>query len=149
MLDRCLIDTNTLSYLLEMRDETVQLNARRHLNIYHKLYIPIVAYYEVIRGWAFLATAKQPNVRAVARRKIYQFEAFCHANEIVPLSIDACRYSAEIYATLKRAKRDQGKSNDILIAGIAKANSMVVVTENSADFADIPNLKTINWRDKQ
>ncbi|MEO7177543.1 MAG: type II toxin-antitoxin system VapC family toxin [Allosphingosinicella sp.] len=85
-----------------------------------------IAYAEVAYG---TAAGKPP--------KADQLRAF--VEEVPVLSFDL--KAAQTYATLpfKRASFDR------LIAAHALSHGLTVVTDNEADFADIPELKVENW----
>jgi tRNA(fMet)-specific endonuclease VapC len=85
-----------------------------------------VAYAEVAYG---TATGRPP--------KADQLRAFIE--EVPVLSFDL--KAAQAYASLpfKRASFDR------LIAAHALSHDLIVVTDNEADFADIPDLKVENW----
>lgn len=57
-------------------------------------------------------------------------------------------HAAVIYGDVYKALRDKhlNKSeNDIMIAATAIANNMILVTHNTKDFEDIPNLMVEDW----
>ena len=85
-----------------------------------------IAYAEVAYG---TAAGKPP--------KVDQLRAF--VEEVPVLSFDL--KAAQAYATLpfKRASFDR------LIAAHALSHGLTVVTDNEADFADIPDLQVENW----
>jgi tRNA(fMet)-specific endonuclease VapC len=75
-----------------------------------------------------------------ARGKPPAFEKLQAFVEEVPV-LDFDYKAARAYATLpfKRASFDR------LIAAHALSHGLVVVTDNEADFADVPGLKVENW----
>jgi len=75
-----------------------------------------------------------------ARGKPPAFEKLQAFVEEVPI-LDFDYKAARAYATLpfKRASFDR------LIAAHALSHDLIVVTDNEADFADIPGLKVENW----
>ncbi|HYG48416.1 MAG TPA: type II toxin-antitoxin system VapC family toxin [Allosphingosinicella sp.] len=85
-----------------------------------------VAYAEVAYGTAAGRPPKADQLRAFIE-------------EVPVLSFDL--KAAQAYATLpfKRASFDR------LIAAHALSHDLIVVTDNEADFADIPDLKVENW----
>jgi tRNA(fMet)-specific endonuclease VapC len=55
---------------------------------------------------------------------------------------------ALIYADIRNALERKGKvigPNDLLIAATALANGLVLVTHNTAEFSEVPNLPTEDW----
>ena len=69
---------------------------------------------------------------------------FCSAFESVPFDDDAAESYGEIRAHLRREGRLIG-ANDLLIAAIALANELTLVTRNVAEFARVPRLLTERW----
>ncbi|MDM8517815.1 hypothetical protein QUF76_16590 [Desulfobacterales bacterium HSG16] len=72
------------------------------------------------------------------------FLNFTYENRIVPITEASVTVSAEIYANLRK----QGKpvdDIDLLIAGIAVAKNMVLVTHNQSHFERIKQLNIEDW----
>jgi len=61
------------------------------------------------------------------------------------VSENIARKSAEIYAELRKTGKSIGH-NDILIAGTAIENDMVLITNNANHFNRIAGLEIENWR---
>ena len=62
----------------------------------------------------------------------------------MPLTIEAIAISAEKYAQLRK----QGTpvdDIDLLIAGVAMANNMELITNNTRHFSKISDLEISNW----
>lgn len=55
------------------------------------------------------------------------------------------RLAADTYGALARLKGVQRRSFDRLIAAHALSLDLTLITNNQADFADIPGLRTENW----
>lgn len=70
--------------------------------------------------------------------------AFLRYVEAVVFSDDAALQYAEIRADLKKRGALIG-ANDLLIAAHARALSLVLVTNNTAEFARVKDLKVENW----
>jgi predicted nucleic acid-binding protein len=61
-----------------------------------------------------------------------------------------CENSVEIFAEYKASLKKSGNmisDMDLMIASIAMANNMIMVTNNSKHFNRIKELKIENWRD--
>jgi tRNA(fMet)-specific endonuclease VapC len=129
----CILDTDMLMPLFKGAPRVVE-RARLHRNEHGGLNITLITYYEVMKGHAY--------VRAYDRQAA--FEAFCERNRVLPLSREACRRAAEIYAEL-RQRGDLIPDADILIAGIALAGDYVLVTQNVRHFQRIAGLEVENW----
>lgn len=108
--------------------------ARQHRDLYGHLNIPIIAYYEVVKGHEY--------VGAHDRQKL--FDEFCELNNVIPLDQAACRRAAQVYADLRR-RGNLIPDADILIAGIALAGDYVLVTQNVKHFQRVPGLRVESW----
>ena len=64
--------------------------------------------------------------------------------EVLPLDKEADRHYAEIRTYLSRKGQPIG-SNDMLIAAHSLALDLVLVTDNSDEFARVPGLSIENW----
>jgi len=64
----------------------------------------------------------------------------------LPLDDAAANQAGRIRALLETAGNPIGP-NDLLIAGIALANNLTVVTHNAGEFGRIPGLVTEDWVD--
>jgi tRNA(fMet)-specific endonuclease VapC len=56
--------------------------------------------------------------------------------------------SAEEYGRLRHVLASQGKPigpNDLMIAAIALANDLILVTHNSDEFLRVPGLRMVDW----
>ena len=83
-----------------------------------------------------------------ARKKTASFLEFVSKNRVLPLTEQSATISAEIYAELRK----EGKPPDdidLLIAGIAVANKLVLVTHNQGHFKRIKRLKIEYQSEKQ
>jgi tRNA(fMet)-specific endonuclease VapC len=66
--------------------------------------------------------------------------------DVVNLDIASILVSCQIYSTLKKSD-NLIDDIDILIAGIALSNNLVMVTDNTEHFKRISGLKVENWKD--
>ncbi|HLO88107.1 MAG TPA: type II toxin-antitoxin system VapC family toxin [Nostocaceae cyanobacterium] len=101
---------------------------------HEKINISIITYYEVVSGLKHRDAQKQ----------LISFEEFVSYNTVVPLTTNSTKISADIYANL-RNKGTPIDDIDILIAGIAIANDLIIVTNNVRDFGKIENLEIQDW----
>ena len=72
------------------------------------------------------------------------FLEFAAQNAVLPLSKESVNLSAEVYANL----RLQGipiDDIDLLIAGVAIANNLVLITHNQRHFSRIEGLEWQDW----
>ena len=72
-------------------------------------------------------------------------EQFFGAVRIVPFNDVAALATAVLRATLKRRGTPIG-AYDVLIAGVALANDLTLVTSNVSEFERIADLRIENWR---
>ncbi|WP_114752516.1 type II toxin-antitoxin system VapC family toxin [Pleomorphovibrio marinus] len=128
-----LIDTDIISYFLK-GNEKVFLKFQEYLKDYDRINISIITYYEIVSGLTFKNAEKQLQI----------FEEFCFTSTIINLSVDSIKISAEIYAN-QRKKGEAVDDIDILIAGIAISNDLVLVTNNTKHFGKIDGLTIENW----
>jgi tRNA(fMet)-specific endonuclease VapC len=105
-----------------------------YLAQYKKINISIITYYEIMSGL----------MHRDARKKTALFLDFVSKNNVLPLSEPAVKISAEIYAELRK-KGKPLDDIDLLIAGIAIADNLVLATHNQKHFARIKRLKTVDW----
>ncbi len=135
-MNRTLIDTDILSYYFK-GDKTVVKNFEMYLQHYDFIEISIITYYEISGGLLAKNALKQLGI----------FEDFVIDNPVIPLTDSSAKISAKLYAEL----RQSGKivdDIDLLIAGVAIDNDMVLVTNNEKHFQRIPGLKIENWSKK-
>ena len=132
-MDRTLVDTDILSYFLR-GDKSVVKHFTTYLDTYDLIETSIITYYEIISGLQAKNALKQLEV----------FEAFAAENLIIPLTEASVKISGELYASLKQ-DGNLVDDIDLLIAGIAIENDMVLATNNTKHFLRIPGLKVENW----
>lgn len=68
-----------------------------------------------------------------------RLEAFFAGIQILPFDSAAAKEYAVLRAHLERAGTPIGR-NDLLIASIALAHNLILVTHNAAEFARVPGL---------
>lgn len=129
----CLLDTDILSLFFRNHPKVTE-NCNLYLQEYKKLSFSLITYYEILSGLKHRDAQKQ----------LEKFLAFSKLNQIILLTEESVRKSAEIYADL----RQQGTpvdDIDLLIAGVAIANNLVLVTHNQKHFGKIKKLKLRDW----
>jgi len=121
---RYLIDANSAVYAMDLGNDL--LKARIAATDAGEIGISAISYAEVAYG-THVGKSPPPEV----------LEAFVQAIPLLPFDEAAAR----AYATLpfKRARFDR------LLAAHALSIGAVVVTNNEADFADVPGLVVENW----
>lgn len=132
-MNEVLIDTDIFSYYLK-GDEKVLTNINHYLSYGFELKISLITYYEITSG-----------LKAInAFKKLRKFESIITDSNIVLPSLKSIDISAEIYGELRK-KGQAVDDMDLLIAGIAIENQMILITNNVKHFDKIPDLKIQNW----
>jgi tRNA(fMet)-specific endonuclease VapC len=128
-----LIDTDILSLFLRGEPAVVSCFAA-YLQAFDRLNISIITYYEILSGLRYRDANKQ----------LERFLELIHNNNLLPLTVDACGIAAMLYADLRK----QGNpidDIDLLIAGIALENKLVIATRNVGHFNRVQGLAVEDW----
>jgi tRNA(fMet)-specific endonuclease VapC len=128
-----LIDTDILSIFFR-NDLAVVERFREYLQKYVRMNISILTFYEILSGLKHRDALKQIDV----------FCEFAKNNTILPLTEKSVEISSEIYAALRKTG-NQLDDIDILIAGVAMAHDLVLITHNVHHFNRIEGLEVIDW----
>lgn len=87
------------------------------------------------------AAADDPAERARRQDRLQRAEA---AFDPLPFGDDAARAYGRVYAAIRQAgRRPRGRFADLLIASVAVAEGMALVTRNPADFVGLDGLVDI------
>jgi predicted nucleic acid-binding protein len=132
-MKKTLLDTDILSYFLSEQENVVK-NAETYLEHHESLTISSITYYEIIKGLKYKAATIQ----------LRKFKAFSATCEILSINFPSLEVSSEIYADL-RTKGITIGDHDLLIAGIAVSNDLVLTTNNEKYFQSVSKLKVVNW----
>ena len=132
-MQEALIDTDILSYYFKGQ-KNVQNSFIRYLRSFDRFNLSIITYYKVVSG----LKAKNAN------RQLKVFDEFCEINNILPITEASINISDDIYAKLKKIG-EIIDDIDLLIAGVALENKLILVINNTKHFDRIPNLKVDNW----
>ncbi|MBN3910854.1 MAG: type II toxin-antitoxin system VapC family toxin [Nostoc sp. NMS1] len=128
-----LIDTDILS-LFFRGNTNVVAQFQNYLITYRQINISIITYYEILSGLKHCDAQKQ----------LALFLEFVAQNTVLPLTEQSVTLSADIYANL----RLQGipiDDIDLLIAGVAIANNLVMITHNQRHFGRVEVLELQDW----
>lgn len=128
-----LVDTDILSMYFR-GNETVEKSFEEYTGEYGKISICIITYYEIVSGLRYRDANKQ----------LESFLKFAHQNIILPVTEDSAMISAQTYAKLRKMGQ-QLDDIDLLIAGIAISNDLVLATNNESHFERIEDLEIENW----
>ena len=77
-------------------------------------------------------------------RNLTSLEGFVARMDVLPLDDSAAAHAGQIRAELARLGMPIGPY-DQLIAGHARSQGLVLVTNNEKEFARVPGLRTENW----
>lgn len=129
---RYLLDTNTCIYALKLQGRVVE-RMREHSP--GEIATTIITLAELWFG-------AQKSARSVAVRR--EVDAFLEPFDVLPFDREAAGAYARVRAALERVGRPIGE-RDLLIASIALARDMTVITHNLGEFTRVPGLSTADW----
>jgi len=129
---RYLLDTNIVIYVLKRRPIEV-------LSVFNanagRMAISSITLAELLHG-AEKSSRVSENLSAI--------EDFCSRLDVLPYGPKAAQHYGAIRAALEKQGRPVGV-NDLHIAGHARSEGLVLVTNNVSEFARIPALGVENW----
>ena len=129
---RYLLDTNIVIYVLRRRPpellSTFNANASR-------MAISSITLAELMHG-----AGKSQQVG----KNLSAIEDFCARLEVLPYGMKAAQHYGAIRAALEKIGQPIGV-NDLHIAGHARSEGLVLVTNNIAEFERVPALELENW----
>lgn len=129
---RYVLDTNTCVYALKLQGKVV---ARLKELVPDDVGVTIVTVAELWFG------ARKSARREATRREI---DAFLEPLEVLPFDRAAAEHYAEARFALERVGRPIGE-RDLLIASVALARGLTVVTHNKTEFGRVPGLQMEDW----
>ena len=132
-MKKCTLDTNIITAFLK-NDLRVVQRVSDYLELFDKLTINIISYYEILRGLKDLGNEE----------KLRRFEDFIQENDLIFLKKESVEKAAEIYAYLKR-DGNLIEDADILMAAIAIVEDLVIITNNINHFKRVVGLRIENW----
>ena len=132
-MKRCTLDTNIITAFLK-NDLRVVQRGSDYLELFEKLTINIISYYEILRGLKDLGNEE----------KLKWFEGFIQENELVSIRKYTVEKAAEIYVYLKK-EGNLIEDADILMASTAIVEDLVLITNNIKHFKRVKSLRIDNW----
>jgi len=129
---RFILDTNTCIYALKLQPGVVDRLRERSPD---DLGVSIVTLAELWFG-------ARKSARPTATRR--EIDAFLEPFEILPFDVEAAEAYSSTRLALERRGRPIGE-RDLLIASIALARGLTVVTHNVSEFGRVPGLRTEDW----
>jgi len=128
-----MVDTDILSMFFRNNHNVVS-NFKEYFKEYERINLSIITYYEVLSGLKHRDALKQQD----------SFLEFVKYNKVLPLTEESIMISSDLYASLRK-KGKPIDDIDLLIAGIALANNLILVTHNEGHFKRIRGLKISYW----
>ncbi|WP_322995845.1 type II toxin-antitoxin system tRNA(fMet)-specific endonuclease VapC [Castellaniella sp.] len=129
---RYLLDTNIVIYVLKQRP--IEVLACFNANA-TRMAISTITLAELLHG-AEKSNRVSENLSVI--------EDFCSRLAILPYSTKAAQH----YGAIRSALEKQGQTigvNDLHIAGHARSEGLILVTNNTSEFARVPALEIENW----
>lgn len=133
---RYLLDTNIVIYVLKRRPVEVLSIFNANAN---RMAISSITLAELLHG-AERSSRVSENLSAI--------EDFCSRLEVLPYGAKAARHYGAIRAALEKFGQPIGV-NDLHIAGHARSEGLVLVTNNMSEFERVPALEIENWVQSQ
>lgn len=129
-----LLDTNVISMLSPSRAEASApfIEWLERVDSQGRVFLSVVAIHEIEKGIALLehkgATAKAAALRVWLAGLVASYD-----DKIIPVDVSAAALAGQLEAQAIAAGHDPGMA-DASIAGIAKAQGLVIVTHNTKHF---------------
>ena len=127
-----MLDTNIVIYVIKRRPLEVLETFNAHAG---HLCISAITLSELLHG---AEKSAQPE------RNLRQVEDFISRLEVLPYGLKAAAHYGEIRANLERSGTPIGV-NDLHIAGHARSEGLVLVTNNLKEFERVKALRLENW----
>jgi tRNA(fMet)-specific endonuclease VapC len=87
---------------------------------------------------------KGAEASAAVRHNIRDVEGFEARLEVLPCDNDAAAHTRQLRAELKKIGCPIGPYDE-MIAGHARSQGLVVVTNNTKPFKNVPGIRLANW----
>lgn len=129
---RYLLDTNIVIYVLKRRP--IEVLAIFNANA-SRMAISSITLAELLHG-AEKSSRVSENLAAV--------EDFCSRLDVLPYGAKAAQHYGAIRSALEKRGQPIGV-NDLHIAGHARSEGLVLVTNNVSEFDRVPALEVENW----
>nr|WP_242042204.1 type II toxin-antitoxin system VapC family toxin [Leptolyngbya sp. FACHB-541] len=128
-----LVDTDILSLFFRGNPAVVS-RFQEYLSEHQQINLSIITYYEILSGLKHRDAQKQLSL----------FLGFVAQNTLLHLTQESVTLSANFYATLCLSGTPVDDI-DLLIAGVAVANDLVLITHNQRHFNRIEGLEWQDW----
>ena len=127
-----MLDTNIVIYTMKNKPASVREMFKKHNG---RMCISSITYMELVYG---AERSSNPE------RNLTSLEGFAARMDVLLLDDSAAAHAGQIRAELARLGMPIGPY-DQLIAGHARSQGLVLVTNNEKEFARVPGLRTENW----
>ena len=127
-----MLDTNIVIYTMKNKPDSVRERLKKH---HGRMCISSITFMELVYG---AERSSNPD------RNLTSLEGFVARMDVLPLDDSAAAHAGQIRAELARLGMPIGPY-DQLIAGHARSQGLVLVTNNEKEFARVPGLRTENW----
>ena len=129
---RYLLDTNIVIYVLKRRPIEVLSSFNANAS---RMAISSITLAELLHG-AEKSNRVSDNLSVI--------EDFCSRLDVLPYGAKAAQHYGAIRSTLEKLGQPIGV-NDLHIAGHARSEGLVLVTNNVSEFMRVPALEVENW----
>ncbi|QJD72143.1 tRNA(fMet)-specific endonuclease VapC [Marinobacterium sp. LSUCC0821] len=127
-----MLDTNIVIYTIKNKPEVVRSRFKQH---YGQMCISSVSYMELIFG-AERSGNPEKNLRVL--------EGFVARMDVIPFDSEAAVHSGQLRTELANKGTPIGPY-DLMIAGHARSEGFILVTNNEKEFVRVPGLRVENW----
>jgi len=141
-----LLDTDHVGILQrQTQPEFSRLMTRIAAHSSAELVVSIVSFHEQVLGWnSYIGRASDQAGVVLAYRMFQQLLTDFAKTRVLPFDAAAARVYGRIRLALELAGTPVGPM-DMLIAAIAIANNVILVTHNTREFSRIPGLQIEDW----
>jgi predicted nucleic acid-binding protein len=134
-MDQSLLDTDILTEIFKLRNQTVAPNATAYLQQHGQFAISAMTRFEVIRGLRHKRAANS----------LHRFEAMCAGMRVISVSEHILDRAADLWVEARDGGHPQ-RDADLIIAATALFEHRMLVTGNTAHFQWINSLSIGDWR---
>lgn len=131
-----MLDTNICSFIMRERPESILMRLEKAITDQHRIVVSAITYSEMRFGAV--------NPKASSRVAVMVDAFVQRLDAILPWDAAAVDETARLRAHLARLGTPIG-NNDVAIAGHALASGCTLITNNTREFARVPDLLIEDW----